>query len=77
MTRSLVEYVIKQIARTPDEVEVTEQVQDNKRVISVRVSDQDRGRVVGREGRTIRALRTLVNVAAPEDEHTVVTIRDE
>jgi uncharacterized protein len=48
----------------PDRVRVRERMEDGTAVLELEVARDDRGRVIGRQGRTARALRTLVGAAA-------------
>ena len=59
--KAVVETVVRNLVDSPDEVEVTEE-NDGRRVnFVVRVAEADRGNVIGRNGSTIGALRTLLN----------------
>lgn len=58
--KEAVEKIVKGIVENPDSVEVSE-IADGKHVkIEVRVADGDMGRIIGREGRTVKAIRSLL-----------------
>ncbi len=57
-------YLARQLVAHPDEVSVTEVETAEGVVLELRVADGDVGRVIGRGGRTARALRTVVRAAA-------------
>lgn len=61
-----VEKLIKNLVGNADSVEVSERAGEsaNTTVISVRVGDGDMGRVIGREGKTIKAIRSLLYAAS-------------
>lgn len=65
---SLVEYVVKQIVELPQEVKITTTKSDDKTIIEIVVADADRGKVIGKQGQIIKAIRILVNAIAPEDQ---------
>lgn len=61
--KNAVETMIKALVAEPDAVEVTE-TEDGKTVrIEVRVADSDMGRIIGREGRTVKAIRSILFAA--------------
>lgn len=61
--REAVERIVKSLVGEPDLVAVTEN-SDGKNVrIEVRVAEQDMGRVIGREGRTVKAIRSILFAA--------------
>ena len=61
--KQAVETIIKSLVGEPDAVEVSE-IADGKNVrIEVRVADSDMGRIIGREGRTVKAVRSILFVA--------------
>lgn len=61
--RELVEYLAKQLVEDPDAVEVTEIEGDRGVLIQLRVDPDDMGKVIGKGGRTARAIRTVVRAA--------------
>ena len=62
--KSLVEYVARSLVSNPDAVRVTERVEDGTQILELRVAKEDVGRVIGKEGRTAKALRSILNAAA-------------
>src|SRR5579864_2045007 len=60
-TRTLVEYIAKSLVDAPDEVLVYQVEEDGETVIELEVAPDDMGKVIGKHGRTVRALRCLVN----------------
>ena len=61
--KNAIERIVRSLAAEPDAVEVDE-FTDGKNVrLEVRVADSDMGRVIGREGRTIKAIRSILFVA--------------
>jgi predicted RNA-binding protein YlqC (UPF0109 family) len=62
--RELVEYMAKALVDDSDNVNVTEVEGDRVTVIELRVAPGDLGKVIGKQGRTARALRTILNANA-------------
>lgn len=62
--REFIEYVARMLVTSPDEVEVTESVDGETIVYHLKLAPDDVGRVIGREGRIIRAIRSLLRAAA-------------
>jgi uncharacterized protein len=58
--KDAVERMVKSLVGEPDAVEVEEFVDGKANVIEVRVGDGDMGRVIGREGRTVKAIRSIL-----------------
>jgi hypothetical protein len=66
--KELVEYIVKSIVADPDQVKITEENSDTGLLIKVEVAPEDKGRVIGREGRVAEAMRTLLRVKAAKDD---------
>ncbi|WP_420644183.1 KH domain-containing protein [Candidatus Leptofilum sp.] len=62
--KDLVEYVVKSLVESPDEVSIEEFEESNETVLEITVAGPDMGRVIGKSGRVINAIRTLAQVAA-------------
>ncbi len=62
--KSLIEYMSKALVDTPEEVAVSEVPGEQSTVYELKVSKTDLGKVIGKQGRTARALRTIVNAAS-------------
>lgn len=74
-TRDVLEFVAKNLVDDPEAVEVEEVEDDRGSVLHLRVADDDVGKVIGRGGRTARAIRSVVRAAAiREGTHVMVEI---
>jgi len=62
--KDLVEYIAKSIVDAPDDVVVTEEEDEQGITLKLEVADEDKGRVIGKQGRIAEAIRTLVRVKA-------------
>ncbi len=62
--KDLIEYVSKALVDMPDNVEVNEIAGEQTTVIELKVDKSDLGKVIGKQGRTARALRTILNAAS-------------
>jgi uncharacterized protein len=69
--KDLVEYIVKSIVAEPDQVKITEENSDDGLLIKLEVAPDDKGRVIGRQGRVAQALRTLLRVKAAKQETRV------
>ena len=65
--KELIEYVAKSIVNLPDQVVVTEETNDLGIALKLQVADEDKGRVIGRQGRVAEAMRTLLRVVATKE----------
>ncbi len=61
--RELVEMIAKTLVDDPEDIRVTEVVGEQTTVLELRVAQHDLGKVIGRQGRTARAIRTLLGAA--------------
>jgi predicted RNA-binding protein YlqC (UPF0109 family) len=59
----LIEFLAKSLVDHPDEVKVQGRQRDQQTVLELEVAEADLGKVIGRQGRTARALRTLLSAA--------------
>jgi len=69
--KDLIEYIVKALVDNPDEVNVAETEGESVTIIEVKVADDDAGKVIGREGRIVNALRTLAKAAGARDQKRI------
>lgn len=62
--KALVEYIVKSLVDKPEEVEVNEVEGSQVAVLELKVAKDDLGKVIGKQGRTARAMRTIINAAS-------------
>jgi predicted RNA-binding protein YlqC (UPF0109 family) len=62
--KDLVEYIAKSLVNAPDDVVVTEEEGEDGIVLKLQVADEDKGRIIGKQGRIAQAIRTLIRVKA-------------
>ncbi len=62
--RDLIEYIAKSLADAPDDVVVTEEEDEEGKLLKLQVADEDKGRIIGKQGRIAQAMRTLIRVKA-------------
>ncbi len=65
--KELVEYIAKSIVNDPDKVVVTEETNEQGITLKLQVADEDKGRVIGKQGRIAEAMRTLIRVKAAKN----------
>ncbi len=61
--KELVEQIAKSLVDNSDEVSVTEEQEERSTVLELRVAQEDLGKVIGKQGRTARAVRTILTAA--------------
>jgi predicted RNA-binding protein YlqC (UPF0109 family) len=61
--KALIEYIAKALVDSPEQVSVAEVEGERTTVIELRVAQPDLGKVIGKDGRTARAMRTILNAA--------------
>lgn len=75
--KELVEYIAKALVEFPNDVDVREVAgNDGSQVIELRVAVDDRGKVIGKKGRTAHAIRTILAAASPADHPATLDIVD-
>ena len=65
--QDLIEYIAKSLASKPEEVKVTSEMDDERLILRLEVAEEDKGNIIGRQGRVAQAMRTLLRVAAVKD----------
>ena len=69
--KELVEVIAKALVDNPDEVVVTETETDRETVLELKVAPSDMGKVIGKQGRIAKAIRSVVKVAASKEDKRV------
>lgn len=72
MLKDLVENIVTRLVDRPEDVEVSEISGEHSTIIELRVAGEDLGKVIGKEGRTARSIRTLVHAAATKEKKRAV-----
>ena len=62
--KELIKYISQALVDNPDKVEVTEIVGEQTSVIELRVAKEDLGKVIGKQGRTAKAIRTILSATS-------------
>ncbi len=70
--KELVEVIAKALVVNPDEVVVTESENDDELVIELKVAPSDMGKVIGKQGRIAKAIRSVVKAASSRLEKKVM-----
>ncbi len=70
-SRELVEVIAKSLVDNPDEVNVTEKTEGRNTVLELHVASADMGKVIGKQGRIAKAIRSVVKAAASRDKKNV------
>ncbi len=70
--KDLVDYLAKSLVDNPDAVDVKEIQGEAASVLELRVAKEDLGRIIGKQGRTAKSIRTILNAAATRVNRKVV-----
>ncbi|HEX9443771.1 MAG TPA: KH domain-containing protein [Candidatus Binatia bacterium] len=70
--KDLVQYLAKALVSNPDAVDVKETQGDTASILELRVAKDDLGRIIGKQGRTAKSIRTILNAAASKANRKVV-----
>jgi len=68
----LVEIIAKALVDNPEQVQVSESRENQTTVVQLRVAEEDMGKVIGKQGRIAKAIRTVVKAAATKSNTKVV-----
>lgn len=74
MIKELVTYIVKQLVDSPDQVEVFIHKNGNLSTLEIKVNERDRGKLIGKQGQTIKAIRTLINTLLPDDQKVTIEV---
>lgn len=69
--KELLEFLAKSLVTHPDAVKVTQSEREGRVLLRLEVAEEDRGRVIGRSGKTAMAIRTLVGAVAAREGRSV------
>ena len=73
--KDLINYIAQALVDQPDQVNVTEVLGDQTSVLGLKVAKEDIGKVIGKQGRTARAMRTILSAASAKiKKRTVLEI---
>ena len=70
--KELIEVIAKSLVDNPDEVVVTEKQEEKATVVEVHVAESDMGKVIGKQGRIAKAIRTVVKAASSKSSKKVI-----
>ena len=70
--KELIEYIAKSLVDQPDAVKVTEVEGERTSVIELSVANEDIGKIIGKQGRTVSAIRTLLNAASMKQKKRTI-----
>lgn len=78
--KTTLEFILNNLVDHPDEIVVTEHVSEEERktILSIRVNAEDIGKIIGKQGRIIHAIRDIIKlIAAKHEEYVDVVIEEE
>ncbi|MBU5636017.1 KH domain-containing protein [Geomonas sp. Red69] len=70
--KELVETIARALVDDPNQVRATEELEEETNVIKLTVAKEDMGRIIGKEGRTAKAIRTLLNAVSTKDNKKAI-----
>ena len=70
--KELIELMIKGIVDKPDKVEINQIIGEKTSVFEIKVDPDDIGKIIGKQGRNIKSIRTIINAAAQRDSKRVI-----
>ena len=70
--KELIRYLARSLVTNPDAVEIKETESETALVLELKVAKEDLGRVIGKQGRTAKSIRTILNAAASRSNRKVV-----
>ena len=70
--KELVLYLARSLVNNPDAVEVKETEGETASVLELKVAKEDLGRIIGKQGRTAKSIRTILNAAASRTNRRII-----
>lgn len=70
--KALVETIAKSLVDDPAQVQAAEEMEEDTLVIKLTVAKDDMGRIIGKEGRTAKAIRTILNAVSTKDNRKAI-----
>ena len=70
--KDLVEVIAKALVDSPEEVVVTEKETEKGLVVEIKVAEDDQGKIIGKQGRIAKSIRSVVKAAASKDDKKVI-----
>lgn len=70
--KELIEVIARSLVDAPDEVVVTQTEEDDAIIIELKVAQDDMGKVIGKQGRIAKAIRSVLKAAAVKEEKKVI-----
>lgn len=70
--KELLEFIAKSLVKNPDLVEVTVSEKETATVLSLHVADEDMGKVIGKQGRIAKAIRTVMKAASGNENKKII-----
>ncbi|HSG32093.1 MAG: KH domain-containing protein [Candidatus Dadabacteria bacterium] len=68
----LISYIAKSLVDSPDQVEVKEVIGEQTTVLELKVAQEDLGKIIGKQGKTAKAIRTILGAAAAKAKKRAV-----
>lgn len=72
MVKNLISFFVSKLVDNPEVIDITEVELENKKVISIKVAPNDLAKIIGKEGRTFKALRSLVRAIDNQPDKDIV-----
>jgi len=72
LLKNLIEFIAKSLVDNPDQVSINEIEGEKTTILELSVAEEDLGKIIGRRGRTAKAMRTVLSAAATKAEKRAV-----
>lgn len=75
MLKSIIEYIVTSLVEKPESVAIVQSEGDGRQIFTIQVADQDKGKVIGKDGKTIRAIRNLVDAVKKDKQFIEIDVQ--